>query len=195
MAPPDRPLPVVSDIVRFAQDPAALHNICINGSEAGAFGEVITSRPGHQLLVRSRLSGKRWCGTWMQEFFPPIPAIGSTVRFSDNPDILDDHCIPRTLAGETATLDEIKQNSYEVMADDWRGIWLTHFFPVESIQPKSGLTAHHHICPLCGKPGDDLVFAFYCSNSVCNNWRPPFITTNQTNKPGYPEDPEDDLPF
>jgi hypothetical protein len=27
-------------------------------------------------------------------------------------------------------------------------------------------------CPVCGAPGDDLVFAFECSNPACQNYSP-----------------------
>lgn len=31
-------------------------------------------------------------------------------------------------------------------------------------------SSHKHTCPLCGERGDDLVFAFYCSNIKCKNY-------------------------
>jgi hypothetical protein len=34
-------------------------------------------------------------------------------------------------------------------------------------------------CPICGHPGDDLVFNFYCSNPVCQNYVAPKVPVQQ----------------
>lgn len=31
---------------------------------------------------------------------------------------------------------------------------------------------YNSICPLCGFPGDDMIFSFYCSNPKCSKFRP-----------------------
>lgn len=36
----------------------------------------------------------------------------------------------------------------------------------------STTTAHQHTCPICKSDGDDLAFAFYCSNQDCDNYHP-----------------------
>ena len=33
------------------------------------------------------------------------------------------------------------------------------------------LVERNILCPLCGKAGDDLAFAFYCTNEGCSNYK------------------------
>jgi len=54
--------------------------------------------------------------------------------------------------------------------DKWDGEMNKHFFliaqPDSSPQQNTSPT-----CPLCGMQGEDLVIAFYCSNSGCKNYK------------------------
>jgi len=41
------------------------------------------------------------------------------------------------------------------------------------------------ICPICGHSGDDLIFNFYCSNPVCQNYVAPKVPVQQESTTKY----------
>lgn len=43
--------------------------------------------------------------------------------------------------------------------------------PIQIIHP-STVAGKISICPLCNRPGEDLLFKFYCSNKGCRNYHP-----------------------
>ena len=51
-----------------------------------------------------------------------------------------------------------------------RHVRLTHR-QGEAVQPPDRSTGLQS-CPICGSPGDDIVFAFCCSRAGCQNYRP-----------------------
>jgi hypothetical protein len=50
----------------------------------------------------------------------------------------------------------------------WSICWLE---PVEAVPFQSAM-ARKSKCPLCGSPGDDLAFTFYCQKEGCRNFHP-----------------------
>jgi len=49
------------------------------------------------------------------------------------------------------------------------GRW-TFVKKLSKIIEQSGIKGNS-ICPVCGSDGDDLIFAFYCSNKNCQNYK------------------------
>ena len=50
----------------------------------------------------------------------------------------------------------------------WNMCWLE---PVEAVPLQPAATRSQR-CPLCGSPGDDLAFTFYCQKEGCRNFHP-----------------------
>ena len=53
--------------------------------------------------------------------------------------------------------------------------WLNNYYIITEDPVTKDITTKNSkniACPLCGSSGEDLVFAFYCSNFGCRNFKP-----------------------
>jgi len=119
--------------------------------------------------------------------------IEDKVVFNDNPNGLAVTWIPRKYAGKFGTVIRFVKIWSDILIDNTKNeIWCYRpgidIFPVNDISPKINrpLDIKTVPCPLCGTQGEDLVFAFYCYNEQCKNYKKfSYITDNK----------EDDLSF
>jgi len=76
----------------------------------------------------------------------------------------DSTCGPHCINVLTGKQDGICWNKGKWTIDGW---WLAKN---ENVEIKQNIQINKHNCLKCGCPGDDLVFAFYCTNINCSNY-------------------------